>query len=167
MLPETPLIWEKRFRSLKRIFSKYLTSFFGCCGRPNIWFVTLISLPSCSFAPSSIGPFFHLSGIFARGKNYGQCWNYHLKYLDVEKMVGKLQKSLVTYLPLLLWRSALHWSTTPALGASPFYRVSFHMVKTKYWVQELQKNINCTNLLFWFSFFKCLPLHKAHVLLPL
>ena len=28
-------------------------------------------------------------------KNYGQGWNYHLKYFDVEKMVGKVPKSLM------------------------------------------------------------------------
>ena len=33
--------------------------------------------------------------------------NFHLNYLDVEKMVGKAPKSLMTQLPLLLWHSAM------------------------------------------------------------
>ena len=65
-----PLMGKKRFQSLKKIFFKYLTSFFGCCRRPNIWFVTLLSLSlSSSSTLSSAGPFFHLSGIFECGKN--------------------------------------------------------------------------------------------------
>ena len=54
-----PLMGKKRFLSLKKIFSKYLTSFFGCCRWQNIWFMTLLSLsPSPSSAPSSTRPFF-------------------------------------------------------------------------------------------------------------
>ena len=92
-----PLVGKKCFYSLKKIFFKYLTSFFGCCSRPNIWFVTLLSLsPSSSSALSSTGSFFISSGIFACGKNDGQGWNFHLKYLDVEKMRGKVLKSLMS-----------------------------------------------------------------------
>ena len=34
-----PLIWKKSLLRSEKIFSKYLTSFFGCCRRPNLWFV--------------------------------------------------------------------------------------------------------------------------------
>ena len=39
---------------------------------------------------------FHLSGIFGYEKNDGQGWNFRLKYLDVEKMRGKVPKSLMS-----------------------------------------------------------------------
>ena len=39
---------------------------------------------------------FNLSGIIACKKNYGQGSNFHLEYLDVKKMRGKVTKSLMT-----------------------------------------------------------------------
>ena len=35
-----PLMGKNASKVWKKIFSKFLTSFFGCCKRPNIWFVT-------------------------------------------------------------------------------------------------------------------------------
>ena len=59
----------------EKIFPKHLTSFFGCCRRPNIWFVTLLSLsPSSSFAPSSTRPFF-----------------IYLEYLHMEKTMDMVE----------------------------------------------------------------------------
>ena len=70
-----PLIRKKRFLSLKKIFSKYLTLFFGCCRWPNIWFMILLSLsPSFSSAPSSTDPFF-----------------IYLKYLHAKKWWTRLK----------------------------------------------------------------------------
>ena len=71
----TPLYVKKRFLSLKKIFSKYLTSFFGCCRQRNIWFMILLSLsPSFSSAPSSTDPFF-----------------IYLKYLHAKKWKTRLK----------------------------------------------------------------------------
>ena len=73
-----PLMGKNRFCSLKKIFFKYLTSFFACCRRPNIWLMTLLSLsPSSSSAPSSTDPFF-----------------IYLEYLHAKKMRGKVDISI-------------------------------------------------------------------------
>ena len=80
-----PLIRKKRFLSLKKIFSKYLTSFFGCSRRPNIWFMTFLSLfPSSSSDPSSTRAFF-----------------IYLEYLDAKKMMDKVEISVWN---IWMWR---------------------------------------------------------------
>ena len=80
-----PLMGKKRFLSLKKIFSKYLTSFFGCSRRPNIWFMTFLSLfPSSSSDPSSTRAFF-----------------IYLEYLDAKKMMDKVEISVWN---IWMWR---------------------------------------------------------------
>ena len=80
-----PLMGKKRFLSLKKIFSKYLTSFFGCSRRPNIWFMTLLSLsPSSSSDTNSTGAFF-----------------IYLEYLDAKKMMDKVEISVWN---IWMWR---------------------------------------------------------------
>ena len=80
-----PLMGKKRFLSLKKMFSKYLTSFFGCSRRPNIWFMTLLSLSSSSsFDPSSTRAFF-----------------IYLEYLDAKKMMDKVEISVWN---IWMWR---------------------------------------------------------------
>ena len=72
-----------------KTFFKYLTSLFGCCRRPSVWFVTLLPFsPSSSSALSSTDPSFiyleylhaekwwsrlkFLSELFGCGKNEGE-----------------------------------------------------------------------------------------------
>ena len=75
-------LWGKTLLKSEKIFSKYLTSFFGCCRQPNIWFMTLLSLsPSSSSAPSSTGPL--------------------LIYLDAERMMDKVEISVWN---IWMWR---------------------------------------------------------------
>ena len=72
-----PLMDKKRFESLKKkVFSKYLTSIFGCCRRPNIRLMTQLSLPpSSSSTSSSTSPFF-----IYLGDLHAKKWRTRLKF---------------------------------------------------------------------------------------